>query len=51
MISVGDLLTKIDGFVVDGDYDASVVRNMLTGMRGSRVSLRLVSSSSLRVQG
>ena len=44
MISVGDLLTKIDGFVVDGDYDASVVRSMLTGMRGSRVSLRLVSS-------
>lgn len=39
MISVEDILTSIDGFVVDGDYDAVVVRNLLTGMRGSRVSL------------
>jgi hypothetical protein len=39
LISSGDILTRIDGYNVDQNYDILTVRQMLTGMRGSNISL------------
>ncbi len=39
LISSGDILTRIDGYSLDQNYDTLMVRQMLAGMRGSSISL------------